>query len=122
MLSFVYIGIYWNNHHHLFQATENINDAVLCEPPPVVLTVPAAVQYRVDGRQQLGAHSLSGLRDHSAGRGARVRRRAGRHHPGPGAGLDPETGAGQGSEGGSPWSSISPGWPAHCWERITAGS
>lgn len=29
VLSFVYIGIYWNNHHHLFQATENINDAVL---------------------------------------------------------------------------------------------
>nr|WP_238400160.1 MULTISPECIES: DUF1211 domain-containing protein [Kocuria] len=28
-MSFVYIGIYWNDHHHLFQATENINDAVL---------------------------------------------------------------------------------------------
>lgn len=29
MLSFVYIGIYWNNHHHLFQATEHINGTVL---------------------------------------------------------------------------------------------
>jgi len=24
LLSFIYIGIYWNNHHHLFQATEQV--------------------------------------------------------------------------------------------------
>jgi uncharacterized membrane protein len=28
-LSFVNLGIYWNNHHHLLQATERINSAVL---------------------------------------------------------------------------------------------
>lgn len=28
-LSFVYLGIYWNNHHHLFQATERVDGAVL---------------------------------------------------------------------------------------------
>lgn len=28
-LSFVYIGIYWNNHHHLFSVTEKINGAVM---------------------------------------------------------------------------------------------
>ena len=28
-LSFVYIGIYWNNHHHLFAATEKINGTVM---------------------------------------------------------------------------------------------
>ncbi len=28
-LSFVYIGIYWNNHHHMFQATRSVNGAVL---------------------------------------------------------------------------------------------
>lgn len=28
-LSFVYIGIYWNNHHHIFQAVKTINGAVL---------------------------------------------------------------------------------------------
>ena len=22
-LSFIYVGIYWNNHHHLFQAVED---------------------------------------------------------------------------------------------------
>lgn len=29
VLSFIYVGIYWNNHHHLFQATQRINGAVL---------------------------------------------------------------------------------------------
>ncbi len=29
VLSFVYIGIYWNNHHHLLYATEKINGTVL---------------------------------------------------------------------------------------------
>ncbi|MCR6629838.1 MAG: TMEM175 family protein [Magnetospirillum sp.] len=29
VLSFVYLGIYWNNHHHLLQATQRINGAIL---------------------------------------------------------------------------------------------
>lgn len=29
MLSFVYIGIYWNNHHHLFQVTEQVSGGVM---------------------------------------------------------------------------------------------
>ncbi|MDZ4801275.1 MAG: TMEM175 family protein [Bryobacteraceae bacterium] len=29
LLSFIYIGIYWNNHHHLFHATKRVNGAVL---------------------------------------------------------------------------------------------
>jgi uncharacterized membrane protein len=29
VLSFVFIGIYWNNHHHLLQATERINGRIL---------------------------------------------------------------------------------------------
>ncbi|MBI2813403.1 MAG: DUF1211 domain-containing protein [Opitutae bacterium] len=29
VLSFIYVGIYWNNHHHLFQAVKHINGAVL---------------------------------------------------------------------------------------------
>jgi uncharacterized membrane protein len=29
VLSFVYLGIYWNNHHHMLQATERVNGAVL---------------------------------------------------------------------------------------------
>jgi uncharacterized membrane protein len=29
VLSFVYLGIYWNNHHHLFQAADRVTGAVL---------------------------------------------------------------------------------------------
>jgi uncharacterized membrane protein len=29
VLSFVYIGIYWNNHHHLLQAAQRVNGRVL---------------------------------------------------------------------------------------------
>jgi uncharacterized membrane protein len=29
VLSFVFIGIYWNNHHHLWQAAKQVNGAVL---------------------------------------------------------------------------------------------
>lgn len=27
--SFIYVGIYWNNHHHLFQITEKVNGKIL---------------------------------------------------------------------------------------------
>jgi uncharacterized membrane protein len=29
VLSFIYLGIYWNNHHHLFQAVNRVNGRVL---------------------------------------------------------------------------------------------
>jgi uncharacterized membrane protein len=29
VLSFVYVGIYWNNHHHMFQLVERTNGAIL---------------------------------------------------------------------------------------------
>jgi uncharacterized membrane protein len=29
VLSFVYVGIYWNNHHHMFQAATQVGGAVL---------------------------------------------------------------------------------------------
>jgi uncharacterized membrane protein len=28
-LSFIYVGIYWNNHHHLFHAVKGVNGAIL---------------------------------------------------------------------------------------------
>ena len=28
-LSFIYVGIYWNNHHHMMQAAESVNGAIL---------------------------------------------------------------------------------------------
>jgi len=29
VLSFIYVGIYWNNHHHLFKATKRVSGAIL---------------------------------------------------------------------------------------------
>jgi len=29
MLSFIYLGIYWNNHHHLFHAINRVNGKIL---------------------------------------------------------------------------------------------
>lgn len=29
VLSFVYVGIYWNNHHHLFQIVQQVNGSTL---------------------------------------------------------------------------------------------
>ena len=29
VLSFVFVGIYWNNHHHLFQAAHHVNGRIL---------------------------------------------------------------------------------------------
>ncbi|MGB6194401.1 MAG: TMEM175 family protein, partial [Terracidiphilus sp.] len=29
VLSFVYIGIYWNNHHHMLHAARNVSGGVL---------------------------------------------------------------------------------------------
>ncbi len=29
LLSFIYIGIYWNNHHHLLHATPRVNGAIM---------------------------------------------------------------------------------------------
>jgi uncharacterized membrane protein len=29
VMSFVYVGIYWNNHHHMLHVTERVNGAIL---------------------------------------------------------------------------------------------
>ena len=29
VLSFIYIGIYWNNHHHMLQSTSKVNGKIL---------------------------------------------------------------------------------------------
>ena len=29
LLSYVYLGIYWNNHHHLLQATQHVSGGIL---------------------------------------------------------------------------------------------
>jgi len=29
VLSFIYVGIYWNNHHHMFHSTKHVNGGIL---------------------------------------------------------------------------------------------
>ncbi|WP_306350894.1 TMEM175 family protein [Flavobacterium sp. '19STA2R22 D10 B1'] len=29
VLSFIYVGIYWNNHHHMLQGTQKVNGSIL---------------------------------------------------------------------------------------------
>src|SRR5277367_3263743 len=29
VLSFIYVGIYWNNHHHMFHATKHVTGGIL---------------------------------------------------------------------------------------------
>ena len=29
LLSFIYVGIYWNNHHHMFQSTRQVTGGIL---------------------------------------------------------------------------------------------
>ena len=47
VLSFAIVGIYWNNHHHLFQAVRVVErPGPVGEPAPAVLAVAAAVRRR----------------------------------------------------------------------------
>ena len=52
VLSFVYVGIYWNNHHHMLHASHARERAgAVGQPAPAVLAVAGAVRHRLDGRE-----------------------------------------------------------------------
>ena len=56
VLSFIYLGIYWNNHHHMLQATSRVSGAVLwANLLLLVRAVADAVRHRLDGREPLRA-------------------------------------------------------------------
>ena len=47
LLSFVYIGIYWNNHHHLFQICRTIDGiGAVGQPAPALLALALPVHHR----------------------------------------------------------------------------
>ena len=51
LLSFVYIGIYWNNHHHMFQIAKTVDGIrALGQPAPAVLAVALPLHDHLDGR------------------------------------------------------------------------
>jgi uncharacterized membrane protein len=52
VLSFVFLGIYWNNHHHLWQAAKRVNGrGFMGEPASAVLVVPGSFCDWLDGRE-----------------------------------------------------------------------
>ena len=51
-LSFVYVGIYWNNHHHMLHTCSVVTRRhALGQPAPVVLALVISVRHRMDGRE-----------------------------------------------------------------------
>lgn len=50
VLSFAYLGIYWNNHHHMLHVTcQSDRPNTLGESAPVVLALPYPLYNRLDG-------------------------------------------------------------------------
>ena len=50
VLSFVYLGIYWNNHHHMLHATQNSHRAhPMGESASLVLAVTHTLHDGLDG-------------------------------------------------------------------------
>ena len=85
VLSFVYLGIYWNNHHHMLHATPPGHRAdAVGQPPPPVLAVADAVRHRLDGREPLRGAADRVLRPGAAAGGDRVRHPAADDHRGAG--------------------------------------
>jgi uncharacterized membrane protein len=55
VLSFIYVGIYWNNHHHMLHATRRVRARAVGEPASPVLAVAGPVHDGMDGREPLFA-------------------------------------------------------------------
>ena len=69
-LSFVFLGIYWNNHHHLFRATEHIDAAVMWANLGLLFAltlIPGATAWLGSHHGDTGPTALYGLISLAAG-------------------------------------------------------
>src|SRR5215204_4147071 len=80
VLSFVYLGIYWNNHHHMLHVTERVNGAILWAN--LHLLFPHSFCHGLDGRKQFRAGADGAVRRGSAGGGDRLLDPAALNHRG----------------------------------------
>jgi len=55
VVSFVYVGIYWNNHHHMLHACTAVTGSILWQPAPIVLALVVSVHHWVDGENHFTA-------------------------------------------------------------------
>jgi hypothetical protein len=72
VLSFVYVGIYWNNHHHLFTLRARERCGVVGQPAPPVLAVADPFRHRLDGREPFRRHADGVVRRRAALRRRRL--------------------------------------------------
>ena len=82
VLSYVFLGIYWNNHHHMLHADRDQRQDPVGEPAPALLAVAGAVRHRLDGREPLRPAAHRGLRRGAPDGRHRVHDPAERHHRG----------------------------------------
>lgn len=51
VLSFIYLGIYWRNHHHIFQAVQHVDGKVLWANLHLLfLAIAHSLRHGMDGR------------------------------------------------------------------------
>jgi uncharacterized membrane protein len=64
LLSFVYVAIYWNNHHHMLQSAKHVNGRVLWANMHLLFwlsLVPFATAWLGESRLQSGPAALYGI-------------------------------------------------------------
>ena len=61
VLSFIYLGIYWNNHHHLLHSTECDGRDIVGESASPVLALAVSVHDGLDGRKPFRGPADGGL-------------------------------------------------------------
>ena len=87
VLSFVYLGIYWNNHHHLLHACERVNGAILWANLHLLFwlsLMPFATGWMGENHFARRAHGA--LRRGAADAGHRLLYAPARDRPAPGGG------------------------------------
>ena len=73
VLSFIYVGIYWNNHHHMFHSTEHVNGGnPVGELASALLAFALSVYHRLAGRKPSRSDARRGLRLRLVHGGGRV--------------------------------------------------
>jgi hypothetical protein len=82
VLSFVYVGIYWNNHHHILHACTAVTGRdALGQSALIVLALIVFVRHRVDGGEPFRGRAHSALRRCAADGRDRVLSASAGDHP-----------------------------------------
>ena len=78
VLSFIYLGIYWNNHHHLLHTVKLVSGDILWANLHLLFAV--SFRHRMDWRESRRANANSALRICAPNGGYRLLHFAMRHH------------------------------------------